>query len=406
MSVEKPVPRFAAEVEVVEAYRQPVAGEELRTLVPRHPQHSVARVEPVVERFAARGIAVVDLVPPPVVEEAQGARRAVVAVGQGGGGPSARDARVVVDERRRHLARIRCVEVRQVHVARQRPCSRKLVSQLGVAAVLFEAHVGAVAVGAVVGAGDDAREASLADTVRQLGLQRVVGAVGGLQVGADALLALLARDDVDDAAHGVGTVEYRGGAAYDFDALGQHRLVGVGDRMSHEPHILRMAVDEYQQARGRQPRLRCAADAAQRHAARRSGRDSVAHDPARGGEEPRHLFGEYGQQRLPAAAFDRGAVDHRDGHRKEADVGFVARARDDDLLDRVDGALPHAVGQLVGDGGRNCEQQRGCQYRVEKGFHFCPSIKLRISGSASAAVAQSRQSVSTGHCPVRVRLTI
>ena len=104
----------------------------------------------------------------------------------------------------------------QVHVARQRPCSRKLVSQLGVAAVLFEAHVGAVAVGAVVGAGDDAREASLADTVRQLGLQRVVGAVGGLQVGADALLALLARDDVDDAAHGVGTVEYRGGAALVF----------------------------------------------------------------------------------------------------------------------------------------------------------------------------------------------
>ena len=106
VSVEKPVPRFAAEVEVVEAHRQPVAREELRTLVPRHPQHPVARVEPVVERFAARGIAVVDLVPPPVVEEAQGARRAVVAVGQGGGGPSARDARVVVDERRRHLARI------------------------------------------------------------------------------------------------------------------------------------------------------------------------------------------------------------------------------------------------------------------------------------------------------------
>ena len=404
--VEEPVPRLAAEVEVVEARREPVTREELRALVPRYAQHPIARVEAVVQRCFARRITVVDLVPAPVIEETQGARGAVVTVLERERGHAARDTRIVVVERRVDRTRVRGVEAGQIHIAREVPRLRDPVSQLGIAAVLFETHIGTVAVGTVVGAGDDARETPLADAVREFGLQRVVGAVGGLQVSVHPFLALFARDDVDDASHRVGAVEHRSGTAQHLDALGQHRLVGVGDGVSHESHILRMAVDKHQQARGRQARLRCAADAAQRHAARRTRRDAVAHDTPRGGEKSRYLFCEDWQQRLPAAAFDLGTADHRDGHRQVADIGCVARARYDYLLDGVGGTLPHAVGPFGRKSGRSREQQSCRQYLSFDCFHFCSSINVRISGSASAAVAQFRQSVSTGHCPVRVRLTM
>ena len=246
VAVEERVPRLAAEVLVVHPDGQAVAPEERGALKPRHAQHLVARVEPVVERLLARRVAVVDAVAAPVVEEAQRAGGGAVVVAQGEGGHTARDARVVVENGFGDGAGVGGVEVGDVHVGIDAPRPPDLVTQLRIAAVLLEAHVGAVAVGAVVGAGDRAGETARLHPVGGFGLKRVVGAVAGVEVGSDAVLPHLARDDVDDAAHRVGAVEHRGGAAHDLHPLGQHRLVGVGDRVPHQPHVLGVAVDQHE----------------------------------------------------------------------------------------------------------------------------------------------------------------
>ena len=85
VAVEERVPRLAAEVLVVHPDGQAVAPEERGALKPRHAQHLVARVEPVVERLLARRVAVVDAVAAPVVEEAQRAGGGAVVVAQGEG---------------------------------------------------------------------------------------------------------------------------------------------------------------------------------------------------------------------------------------------------------------------------------------------------------------------------------
>ena len=262
-----------------------------------------------------------------------------------------------------------------------------------------------MAVGTVVRTAHHAGEAAGLDAVGEFGLQRVVGAVGGVERRFDSLLLHLAGDDVDDAAHGVGAVEHRCRTAQHFDALGQHRLVGVGNGVAHQSHVLRMAVDQHHKSGGGQSGLGCSAYAAQRELACRTRRHAVAHDAAAGGEESRHLFGQQGQQRLFMALFDLPAVDRRYGHRQVADVGAVAGARDNDA---VDGMRP-LVGLGCGCFGRQGSpgrkrQQQGCGKK--KSFHELFRMKLRIGSRHSSAVRQSRQSVSTGQRPVRARLTI
>ena len=233
----------------VDAHGQAVALVQLRALVPRYAHHQVFAVEQGFLRLLAGAVAVVDLVSPPVVEEAQSAGRAFIVILQHGRRHAARDARIVVRQGGEGLAGVGGVEVRHVHVAPQAPVLCQVIRQLGIAAVLLESHVRSVSVGAVVGEGGRAAEASLAHAVDPLGLHRAVGACTQVDVRPYPVLVHLAGDDVDDAAHGVGAVEHGGRPAQHFDALGQHRLVGVGDGVAEEAHVLRMPVDEHQHLR-------------------------------------------------------------------------------------------------------------------------------------------------------------
>ena len=258
--------------------------------------------------------------------------------------------------------------MRNVHVGPYIPCLAELVAQFDVAAVLVEGHVPAVAVGAVVGERRHAGEAAGLHAVRRFGLERVVGAVACADRGSYAVFAHLARYDVDDAAHGVRTVEHRGGAAHHFDAVGQHRLIGVGDRVPHQPHVLRMTVDQDQQSRGRIAGFVAVADAAQGHLPGGSGRDAVAHQSASRDEEPRHLFGKRRQQRGLSPAFDLRAPDHGNRHRQMAQVGFAARARNHHLADGVHLVPVQRVAGLRMEGAQRCHAaDQKQQYRFR--FH-------------------------------------
>ena len=163
----------------------------------------------------------------------------------------------------------------------------------------------------------------------------------------------------------VRAVEYRGGAAHDLDPVGQHRLVGVGDGMAHQPHVLGMPVDEHQQSR-RGASRRSAADAAQGHLPRRAARNAVAHQAASGDEQPRDLLGQRRQQRRLETLLDFLPVDDGNGHRKMPDVGFMPGSRDHHLADRIDFFLAQAVGVLGtygAHGGNAAEQQHQNQFR-------------------------------------------
>ena len=150
--------------------------------------------------------------------------------------------------------------MREVYVGVDVPLLRNPIAQLGIASILLESHILTVSVGAIVRSGDRTGETPVFQLVRGFGLQRVVGAVTGVDIGFHAVFDHFSRHDVDHAAHGVRTVQHRSGAAHHFDPVGQHRLVGIGNGMPHQPHVLGMAVDQHQQTR-----CGTSADTAQRH---------------------------------------------------------------------------------------------------------------------------------------------
>ena len=219
-----------------------------------------------------------------------------------------------------------------------------------------------MAVRAVVRSCQRAAEAARLHAVRQLGLQRVVRTVARMQIGFHAVFGHLAGDDVDDAAHRVRAVEHRRRPPDHLDPFGQHRLIGVGDRMPHQPHVLRVAVDEHQQAGRRTSGLAAVADAAQGHLPGGPRRHAVAHHAASGGEQPRNPRCERGQQRRLAVGLDPPAADDRDGHRQMPDVRLGPRAGDDHFADRV-GRLPaQAVGRTRPERTQRCrsaQQKQG-----------------------------------------------
>ena len=267
---------------------------------------------------------------PPVVEEAQGSGSLAVVVAQCERRHAARNTLSVVENGRRNGTRIPGVEMRKVHVGVEIPRLGNPVAQLGVTAVLLEAHVPAMPVGAVVRAGYRTRKTSCPNLIRNLGFERIVGAVTGMEVGFHPVLVHAARHDIDDAAHGVRAVQHRSGAAHDLDPVGQHRLVGVGDRMPHQPHVLGMSVDQHQQSR-----RGTSADAAQRHLSGGSARNAVSHDAASRDEQSRNLLGQRRQQRRPESLGDLLPPDDGNGHRQVSDVGFMPGSGDHDLPDRV-----------------------------------------------------------------------
>ena len=298
-------------------------------VVERQSQHVVEREEAALLRPLAQrgGVAVVNPVVAPVVEETGGSRCLLVFVFHGKRGHAAGDALVAFEQRSAHRARVGGVEVGHVYVAAQVPVAGYLIAQFGIAAVLFEAHVFAVAVGAVVRAADETRKLALPDAVGHLALQGVERAVSQVDVGLHPLLVHAAGDDVDDTAHGIRAIEHRGRSAQYLHPLGHERLVGIGDGVSEDAGILRVAVDEHHQP------ARAAAQSAQRDVPGSAARYAVTHDTPRGHEESGYLLGDYRQHRGLHALLDFFAVDDRDGEGQMPHVGFVAGTGHHHLVD-------------------------------------------------------------------------
>lgn len=183
-----------------------------------------------------------------------------------------------------------------------------------------------------------------------------------MEIGFHPVLVHPARHDIDDATHGVRAVQHRSGAAHDFDPVGQHRLVGIGNGMPHQPHVLGMAVDQHQQTR-----CGTSADTAQRHLPGSPARNAVPHDAASRNEQSRNLLGQRRQQRRLESLDDLLPSDDGNGHRQMPDVGFMPGSRDHDLPDRVGFPVTQAVGGLGPQGAHGddtAQQQQDKQFRL------------------------------------------
>ncbi len=342
------VPGVAVDVLVVETEGEASLGPEAEALVGGEAREGVVAAEVVVGGGAHTVvvISVVDLVAPEVVVDAEGARGAAVAVGERGGGGTAVDPLAGLQQGTVGGAGIGGGVVGEVGVGRDLPLRTDVVAELDLTAVLVEAHVGTVVVGARALQRDDAPEASLAQTAGGVGLDGAVGAGAEVDVGPDAVAEHLAGDDVEDAAHGIGTVEHGGGTAQHLHALGEHGLVEVGGAVAEEALILGHAVDEHHEAAAG------TADAAQGDGAGGAVADAVAEDATAGDEEAGHLLREGGQDVLLLVLGERGVVHGGDRHGHVAEVALLACAGD------------HHVGERVGqDDEEGCEEAGHCASR-------------------------------------------
>ena len=330
---------------VIETYGQAVAGEERGALIPRYAQHPVLGVEVRLLGLFSGVVAVVNPVPAPVIEEAHGAGSAVVTIFQCEGGHAACDARVVVYIRIVGFAGIGGVEAGDVHVAPQLPGVAEVVSQFGIAAILLKFHVVTVSVGTVVRAGHHAAETPFPHAVGDFRLQGIVGTVSYLRIGFHPVLLHLAGDDVDNPAHCIGPIEDGGGTAQHFHPFGHHALVGVGDGMPHQAHVLRMSVYQHQQAGRRSSGcVYSGAYTAQAHASCGSRGYAVAHDAAACGEKSGHLLGQCRQDGGLVGLFQLPAAHYGDGHWQVADVCFISCPGHYDFIKLV-AFQPEAVGR-------------------------------------------------------------
>ena len=391
----------------VDAHGQAVAPEKRDALIPRYAQHPVAGVETVVQRLFAGRVAVVDPMSSPVVEEAQGSGSPAVIVAQCERRHAAGNTLPVVQNGLRNGARIPGVEMREVHVGVEIPRLGNPVTQLGVTAVLLEAHVPAMPVGAVVRASHRTRKTSCPNLIRNLGFERIVGPVTGMEVGFHPVLVHPARHDIDDTTHGVRAVQHRSGAAHDLDPVGQHRRAGIGDRMPHQPHVLGMAVDQHQQTR-----CGTSADTAQRHLPGSPARNAVPHDAASRNEQSRNLLGQRRQQRRLESLGDLLPSDDGNGHRQMPEVGFMPGSGDHDLPDRVGFPVTQAVGGLGPQGAHGddtAQQQQDKQFRLHL-LALCftwtfvlssCSASSPFTNSCSKIPRRSEESANPGNAPDR-----
>ena len=240
------IPGTASVAEPVEAQRDTVSREELRTLIEGDSRHVIMRIETGILRTfpGRRRISVVYPMVSPVVKETQSSGSLFVMILQRKRSHAPRDSLVSVEQQCTNRPRIGSIEMCHVHVAPHVPMVGHLVSQLGIAAILFKPHVIPMPVGTVIGTGYHARKPSLADTVGQFRFQDIIRTVTRMQMGVYPVFLHLPRHDVDHAAHSVRAVQHRSGAPQHFHPFGQERLVGIGYRMTENAGILRMAVNQ------------------------------------------------------------------------------------------------------------------------------------------------------------------
>ena len=242
--------------------------------------------------------------------------------------------------------------MRDVHVGVEVPCARQVVAQLGVSAVLFEVHVGAMPVRAVVRAAGNACEASFLHAVGHFCLQGVVGTVPYVGMGLHSVFLHLAGNDIHNSSHCVRAVEHGGRASQHFHPFCHERLAGIGYRMSEQTHILRMSVYQHHQP------SRTSAHASQRDAPGRSVRYAEPHDSSCRGEQAGDLFAQYREQRRTVCTLNLFPSYHGNGHGQVADVCFVSRAGHYYFMERklaCDAGAVALGGQVAG------EYQAGCR---------------------------------------------
>jgi len=195
--------------------------------------------------------------------------------------------------------------------------------------------------------------------------RRVAAAVAHL-----ATLEVLAQDDVDHAADGVGAVQRRGAVGQDLDPFHRRQRDGVEvGRGAGARRVRRAAaVDQHQGAVG--------ADAAHVHLRHRLG--AAARARAEAAERGEGAVAQQLGHRDVAAGVDRGAVDHGDRDRA-LDVGALeARAGDGDPVQGLclaGGAFlcgDAAGGQGAGDAQRQRRQPRCGAWMV---FHGCSPVR-------------------------------
>ena len=121
----------------------------------------------------------------------------------------------------------------------------ELVAKLHIAAELFELAVRTMAVGTLILCAHDAGEAFLAEPVYAIDLHRAVAAALQTDVGLAAVLVHLARNDVHDPTHRIAAVQEAGRTADNLDLLRHYSLISIGNRMSHEPGVLRLPIYQY-----------------------------------------------------------------------------------------------------------------------------------------------------------------
>ena len=380
-AVRRLVPRFASEPEVVHPDRQTVSPEQAHALVPRDARHVVPRIEAVVERTLPFGrmVSIVQPVPAPVIKETQGTGSAAVIVRQRNGSHTTRHPLVGIEQRVGDGTRIRRIEMRDIHIGPHVPVSRNLVSEFGITAVLLEPHVGTVAVRPVIRTAHDTRKPSTADTVGHLRLEGIIGAVTRPDMRPDTVLLHLARHDIDNAPHRIGTVQHGGRSAQHLHALGQKGLAGIRHGVTEQPHVLRMTVYQHEHTRRRDTLLCRSSDTAYRQLAGSAARHAVSHHAAAGSEQPRYLLRQYGQQRRFVGPLDGLPSDDRNGHRQMPYVRPVARSGHHHPFDcmglpRCEG-IPYRQGLLPRSHRR---QQTQGTYQRNQSFHANHS-EMRLS---------------------------
>jgi len=137
----------------------------------------------------------------------------------------------------------------QIHVSPNIPRLRNLVSQFDITAILLELHILPVPVRTIIGTAHNTREPSFPDTIGNLRLQRVIRTVPRVSMCPDSILLHLPGNNINHSPHRVRTVQHGCRSPQHFYTFRQQRLVSIGDRVSHQPHVLRMSVNQHEHPR-------------------------------------------------------------------------------------------------------------------------------------------------------------
>ena len=95
-----------------------------------------------------------------------------------------------------------------------------------------------------------ARESARTSLIVGIGLQSSITSSTQTNTRTHTILMHTASDDIDDAAHGIRTIEQRGRATKHLDTLGHHGLITIGDGMTINALILWMSIDEHHHLAG------------------------------------------------------------------------------------------------------------------------------------------------------------